>query len=242
MYGADVVIIAELGEMEHTGQRHVLLTETTLFKVGAYNARNACITATNVWVTQKTVIDYDIGFVSAQTNTFYSLVKAENGSDTYGTVAGNRICLRWRVLHAAHVHILPFNIATHEGEYTFSTSVPLDISITAQVDQQILTRKITLLAFPIPVFRDKLLSLAPRTPVPVPGPDATHTLTLTLRESEKRYHSLIKKIHHYTFNKADKKPTLEKLNAFVFQYLKRMHTRKEGVRNVIESIEHYYER
>lgn len=242
VYGADTVIIEGLGEVEHAGQRQVLLTETTLFKVGAYNNRDVSVAATNVWVTQKTVIDYDIGFVSAQTNVFYSLVKAENGSDTYGTVAGNRICLRWRVLHAAHVHILPFNITAHEGEHTFSTSTSLDISVTAHVDQQALTRKITLLAFPIPVFRDKLLSLASRTPLPTLTPDAVQMLTLTLRDSEKRYHNLVKKIHRYTFHQASKKPTLEKLNAFVFRYLKRMNAGKEGVRKTIESIEHYYER
>lgn len=239
--GADKVFIEGLGAVEHAGRRQVLLTETTLFKVGAYNDRSACMAATQVWVTQKTIIDYDIGFISAQTNAFYSLVKAGNDSDTYGTMAGNRLCLRWRVLHAARVHILPFDLTAHEGEYTFSTTASMDICITAQVDQQTLTRKITLLAFPVPVFRDRLFSSAFPTHVPTPEADATPRLMLTLRDSEKRYQQLLKKIHAYTSDRTGPKPTLSTLNAFVFQYLKRMNAGKNGVRHAIESIEHYYE-
>lgn len=239
--GADKVIIEGLGEVEHAGRRQVLLTETTLFKVGAYNERSACMAATHVWVTQKTAIDYDIGLISAQTGAFYSLVKAGHGSDTYGTAAGHRICLRWRVLHAARVHIHPFDLTTHEGEYTFFPAASTDISITAQADQQTFTRKITLLTFPIPVFRDKLFSAAFPGPVLTPDADVTPRLMLTLRDSEKRYQDLLKKIHAYTSDRTGPKPTLSKLNAFVFQYLKRMHAGKNGVRRAIESIEHYYE-
>lgn len=239
--GADKVFIEGLGEVEPSGQRQVLLTETTLFKAGAYNDRSACIAATHVWVAQKTVIDYDIGFISAQTNGFYSLVKAGNDSDTYGTAAGNRICLRWRVLHAARVHIHPFGLTAHEGEYTFCTAASMDISIVAQADQQTLTRKIILLVFPIPVFRDKLFSPALAAHLPAPDADATPRLMLTLHDAEERYQYLLKKIHAYTSDRTGPTPTLSKLNAFVFQYLKRMNAGKKGVRRAIESIERYYE-
>lgn len=239
--GADTVIIEGLGEVEHAGQRQVLLTKTTLFKAGAYNDRYVCVAAVNAWVVQQTVVEYDIGFLSTHSNEYYSLVKAGTGNDTYGAAAGHRIRLRWRVLHAAHVRILPFHLTAHEGEHTFSATAPVDIVITAQVDQQIVTRKITLLTFPIPVFRDKLFSPAGYTAVPTPAPDAMPLLTLTLRDSEERYHRLVRKIHDYTFGKTDNKPTLRTLNAFVFNYLKRVQTGKPGVRNVIESIEHYYE-
>jgi hypothetical protein len=240
--GASRVIVEGLGEVEPAGERQILLTGTTVFKAGAYNDRSVCIAAAHVWVVPQTEVEYDIGFLSTQSQEYYSLVKAGNGSDTYGTAAGHRIRLRWRVLHAAHVHILPFHLTAHEGEHTFVATAPVDIVITAHVDQQTITQKITLLTFPIPVLHDRLFSPARRTSVPTPASDAMQLLTLSLRDSEKRYRHLVRKIYDYTFDKNRKKPTLQTLNAFVFNYLKHLQSGKPGVRNVIESIEHYYER
>ncbi|MEM1407807.1 MAG: hypothetical protein AAGG59_13595 [Bacteroidota bacterium] len=244
---ADRIVIQGIGDVGPYGSKNLKFQRSTIIKIGAYNARQSQVRALKVWVSEELKITYDIGFMSKQSHEYYSLVQAENYPHAYGVSLGNTIRFSWEAADADEIKILPFDIKTKKGEHTFSPTESMIIEIRAQIQERVLKRKITLLVFPIPVFKDKLVPLLTNIdshdPFPIPD-DLQNKLGLharsMLRNEEKRYDKLRENILKHHKRIQSKKINFKRVNSFLFSAIKRAHSRKSGVVDILQSIQDYY--
>jgi hypothetical protein len=253
---ADRVVIQGMGDVSLYGSKSVQIEKSTIIKIGAYNARQSHIRAVKIWVSEEVKITYDIGFLSPKTHTYCSLVQTQNYPNVYGVARGNAVRLIWKVMDAGDVVVFPFNIHQHEGEYTFTPAHTMKIEIQACIQDKTLTRKIKLLIFPIPLFKDKLVH-------PIRTIDLQQKFTIAqqynglekinasrlvweshlqamLQREENRYKELNKTLYKRYFDIRAKSLNLKRVNSFLFSILKRRHSHKAGILHVIQSIQDYY--
>gem|GEM_PF-2758373 len=158
--GADKILIQGLGEVAPYGRKKIFINNDTIIKIGASNAKQSQIKSIFVQVAPTELnISYDIGCISSVTKQYASLVDSSNYPHVYGIAAGNQARLTWSVPHASLVRIKPFNLEQTSGEFTFTPADSIVIEIEATIKGSVFCRKIELLLFPIPLFKEKIPTL-----------------------------------------------------------------------------------
>lgn len=244
---ADKIVIQGIGQVNAYGSKRLKIEKSTILKIGAYNARQSQIRAVKIWVSEEVKISYDIGFLSFRTNAYCSLVQADNYPHIYGVAMGSAVRLQWQVVDASDVKIFPFNLTTHEGEHVFTPVQSMKIEIRARVQGKVLTRKITLMIFPIPIFRDKLVPLMKNIeqryqftlPAELKLGYSKH-LRAMLKREQVRYRALRANLYDHYFDLKTKRFNLKRVNSFLFNFLKRTYSQRSSILNVIQSIQDYY--
>jgi hypothetical protein len=244
---ADRIVIQGIGEVDAYGSKRLKIDRHTIIRLGAYNERQSQIKAIKIWVSEEIKIAYDIGFLSARTNTYTSLVQAENYPHIYGVAHGNAIRFVWQVSEASEVKILPFNITSNKGEHVFTPVQSQQIVIQARIQGKAVTRKIMVLIFPIPVFRDKLVSLRKNmnehyrfTLAATVKPALNDNLRKMLSREQRRYQKLNSILYRQYFDVALKRINLERVSAFLFSFLKSKYSGRANIVGIIQSIQDYY--
>lgn len=243
--GADKVIIQGLGEVEAFGRKKIILTKDTILKIGASNEQQSQIKTILIRVSETTPeIQYDIGFISAATKQYISLVNSDIHPHVYGISKGNQVKLTWKVLQAQSVTIMPFNLMETSGEYYFTPESSLTIEIQATIGNNILTRKIQVLLFPVPLFKEKLFSFDffknKKQTVPILVLFAGKIKEMKEEENQ-RYLSLSKKITNQHLLISSKKFNLKAINIFLLEILKERYSHRKGILQQINSIRSYYD-
>lgn len=245
---AERIVIRGIGEVGAYGTRKLKVDKNTIIRMGAYNDRQSQIRAVKIWVSEEIRIVYDIGFLSPHTNTYTSLVQTENYPHVYGVAAGNAIRFVWQVSDASDVKILPFNLTKNKGEYVFTPTESVKIEIRAKIQGKVVTRKIMVMIFPIPVFKDKLVPLMHNVDkhgqFTLPSalrPGWNNYLHKLLRREEKRYKKLNSILYKQYFDIVLKRINLKRVNAFLFNFLKNKYTGKTNIVTIIQSIQDYYD-
>ena len=245
---AERIVIRGIGEVDAYGSRKLKVDKNTIIRMGAYNDRQSQIRAVKIWVSEEIKIAYDIGFLSPHTNTYTSLVQTENYPHVYGVASGNAIRFVWQVSDASEVKILPFNTTKNKGEQIFTPTGSMKIEIRAKIQGKVVTRKILVMIFPIPVFKDKLVPLMQNVEqyyrFTLPStlkPGWNNYLHRLLRREEKRYKKLNSILYKQYFDIVSKRINLKRVNAFLFSFLKNKYTGKANIVNIIQSIQDYYD-
>ncbi len=228
--GADKVIIQGLGEVSAYGKQKITLAESTIFKVGAYNQRQVQLKTLQVRVYDELVITYDLGFIQSKTQQYSSLVNTENYPHVFGVAQGHLVKLTWSVPEAKEVKVLPFGISQDSGEHVFMPTESMQIEIHASLIGLDFVRKIQLLVFPIPVFKELLVK-----PIALQA-QQYHLDALKEREVQWRrdlqdlkkaehehYKELRQKMSAYRCELGAKKLNLNRINSFIFSVLNKMY-------------------
>jgi hypothetical protein len=244
---ADRIVIQGIGEVEAYGSRKLKIDKHTTIRMGAYNDRQSQIRAIKIWVSEEIRIIYDIGFLSPHSQAYTSLVQVENYPHVYGVARGNPIRLVWQVSEASEAKILPFNITKNKGEHVFTPEGSQQIIIQAKIQGKVVKRKIMLLIFPIPIFRDKLVPLMKNmgerfrfAPPPTAKLRWSTDLREMLKREERRYKKLNSILYRHYFDAALKRINLERISTFLFNFLKTKYSGKTNVVSIIQSIQDYY--
>ena len=242
--GADKVVVQGVGRVEAYGRKKIRLEKNTILKIGASNERQSRIKAVLVKVSDELKIVYDIGFISAGTKQYSSLVNSDIYPHVYGISEGNQLKLKWEVPLAKDVKIIPFNILKSKGEFIFTPSASFDIEIHGTIKEKIYIRRIQILLFPIPVFRDKLISVFPFTnkkyDISVPLLQKEKIEQMWLAEKQ-RYLALNKRIVDTNSVIRAKKMDFNNLKTFFFTILKEKYFHRKEILKEINSIQSYYE-
>ncbi len=242
---AEKVIIQGLGKVEAYGRKRIRLEKDTIIKIGASNARHSQIKALLVKVSDENLkIPYDLEFLSAGTKQYRSLIQSDIHPHVYGISQGNQVKLSWQVPVAKEVKILPFGITGTAGEFIFIPSASLTIEIHATMKDRTYIRKIQVLVFPIPVFKEKLISFTNFIPkkhevsLPVLTEKKEHIFNI----EQERYLQLSQSSSSLGLLGEHKTINLKNTNRSVFTLLKEKYFHKKGVLKEITSIQSYYER
>jgi hypothetical protein len=240
---ADKVVVQGLGPVEHFGRRRIRLDKNTVLKIGAYNERQARISASPVKVLDTLKIIYDLGFVSTHTGEYFSLVRSELYSHVYGVALGHPVCFSWKVPAAESVQVLPFGISAIEGEHTFIPRASQELEIHGSVHGEVFIRRIQLLVFPMPVLQDKLITpfkfaQTYQLHFSLPDPQAVQTL---VKKEKKRYLQLTETIRHFVAGLCTEAPKSETLQQSLLNLLKTKNTHRPEIIHELKTIQTYYE-
>jgi hypothetical protein len=243
--GAFKVIVQGLGEVETYGRKKIKLEQDTIIKIGASNSHQFQFKAIQVRVSETDPeITYDIGYISEGTMQYNSLVNSDLHPHVYGVSKGNQVKLTWNLPKATEVNIIPFDKSETAGEFTFIPSSSLQIEIKAVIFKKKFNRKIQILVFPIPLLKEKLISV-----IPLETKKYSVSIPLLLHEKtehfpafkKQEYLHLRKKIvkEHSYFSEG--KINLTTLKEGLFNILKEKYSPRMGIIKAIQSIQSYYE-
>jgi hypothetical protein len=242
--GADKVIVQGVGRVEAYGRKKIRLEKNTILKIGASNERQSKIKAILVKVSDDLKISYDIGFIGVGTKEYCSLVNSDIYPHVYGISTGNQLKLKWDVPLAKDVKIMPFGIMKSKGEYTFTPSSSFNIEIYGTVKEKIYIRKIQILLFPIPIFKEKLISTFPfinkKYNISIPRLQKEKIEQMRIVEKQ-RYLDLNKKIIDINFALRSDKINFNYFKTFFFTVLKGKYFERKEILKEINSIQSYYE-
>ncbi len=243
--GANKVIIQGLGEVEAFGRKKIIPTKDTLLKIGASNKRQSQIKVIPVRVSEKHLtIQYDLGFINTGTKQYASLVNSDIYPHTYGISKGHQVKFTWKVPKAQSITIMPFSLSGTSGEFYFTPSDSLTICINAMIGSNSITRKIQVLLFPVPLFKEKLFSagfLKNKQQVlftPLSKKEQTEKIR---KEGVKRYKELTQKVNNHYLQTRHKKFNLKSINIFLFDVLREKFSHRKGILQQINAIRSHYE-
>lgn len=245
---ADKVIIQGLGEVSSYGKSKILIDQNTILKIGAYHKQQSQLKTLQVLVYKELSLHYDLSFKLPLSPDFVSLVNSNLYPHVYGVAMGNQVRLTWDIPEAKSVEILPFGLVSNSGTHVFNPSQSLQIDIKVLTHHVELNRKIQLLVFPIPVFKEKLMDMPAlqKQSYTLYGLQELQTqfekhLQHTCQEEEQRYLAMREELSRRRCAIETKKLNLSRVNSLVFDFLKKTFAHRKGVVSEIQSIEAYYE-
>lgn len=242
---ATTVIIQGLGEVNAYGSKRIKLEKDTILKIGASNGRQSKIKAVFIKILDKNIkIPYDIKFKNGENDQYISLINSELYPHVYGVSKGNMVKLSWNIPDAESIKILPFNCSNRYGDFIFSPDSTISIEIHITLKQKLFIRKIQLLVFPIPIFKEKIASLkflnANIFSIPIPNRN-NDKINAILAFEKKRNSELNKKISDKYLSIESKKINLKNTNNSFFSNLKEKYFTKKEIVNELKSIHAFYE-
>ena len=249
---AKKVWLENIGEVEHQSKLRLQINGDRIFKLKAINEGGQKLSSLKIAVKKRISFQYNVDFFNPASKS-YSRIYDEQKKGVFGVIKGQRVRISWFADQMESLWFSEMGTVPMNGEYTYMSENIENFEFKIGLGSKFKTEKIIIQCFPIPLFREKLVTIDAqqlfqrRIGVPktwneqfIQHQNFRDSKLFVLQETEKRKKKLEEKVFDFLLNEGATSQRMSSLKKVIFRRLKFHFKTNNSMKGIIIKLKEYY--